>query len=120
MLIDIMLAIVVFVVYARGGHRPLGFALMAVIMTAATVRQALFTVARLGDPLMYCGLPRTVSGYASIGLVLSRFFFRDAGPPYVAAAVVVGGLADIAKSSSGTPTITWATPPSWACCPSRT
>jgi CDP-diacylglycerol--serine O-phosphatidyltransferase len=86
-------AIVVFVVYARGGHRSLGFALMAVIMTAATVRQALFTVARLGDPLMYCGLPRTVSGYASIGLVLSRFFFRDAGPPYAVAAVVVGALA---------------------------
>jgi phosphatidylserine synthase len=46
------------------------------IVTCATIRQALFSVAKLGDPLMYCGLPRTVSGYASMAFVLSRFFFR--------------------------------------------
>src|ERR1022692_2542607 len=68
--------IVVYAVYARGGHTTAGIVLLAVIVTCATVRQALFTVAKLGDPLMYCGLPRTVSGYASMTFVLSRFFFR--------------------------------------------
>ena len=41
---------------------------MSVIITCATVRQALFSVAKMGDPLMYCGLPRTVSGYGAHGL----------------------------------------------------
>lgn len=68
--------IVIYAVYARGGHTTAGIVLLAVIVTCATVRQALFTVAKLGDPLMYCGLPRTVSGYASMTFVLSRFFFR--------------------------------------------
>jgi phosphatidylserine synthase len=69
-------AIVVYAVYARGGHTTAGVALMAVIVTCATVRQALFSVAKLGDPLIYCGLPRTVSGYAAMSFVLSRLFFR--------------------------------------------
>ena len=36
---------------------------MALMITCATIRQALFSVAKMGDPLMYTGLPRTVSGY---------------------------------------------------------
>ncbi len=69
-------AFLIYVVYARAGHATAGFVLMAVVVSCATIRQALFTVARLGDPLMYCGLPRTVSGYAAMSFVLSRFFFR--------------------------------------------
>jgi len=69
-------AIVVYAIYARGGHSTAGVVLMGVIVTCATIRQALFSVAKLGDPLMYCGLPRTVSGYASMAFVLSRVFFR--------------------------------------------
>ena len=71
-------AIIVYAVYAAAGHRALGFFLMAVLITSGTVRHALFSVAKLNLPLMYCGLPRTISGYASMSFVLSRVFFRDA------------------------------------------
>ena len=68
-------AIIVYAVYARGGHAVAGVALMAVVITCATVRQALFSVAKMGDPLMYTGLPRTISGYGAMAYVLSWFFF---------------------------------------------
>jgi CDP-diacylglycerol---serine O-phosphatidyltransferase len=86
-------ALIVFAVYARGGHRVLGFVLLSVVIACATVRQALFTVAKMGDPLMYCGLPRTVSGYASMAFVLSRFFFRGDAASYAIGAVLVSALA---------------------------
>ena len=90
-------AIIVYVVYARWGHKSVGFVLMSVIMACATIRQAVFSVARLGDPLMYCGLPRTVSGYASMALVLSHTFAgavaNPGGPHYVVGAIVIAALA---------------------------
>src|SRR5262249_51392007 len=79
--------IIVFEVYATNGHRVAGFLLMGVIVTCATVRQALFTVARIGNPLIWCGLPRTVSGFACMSLVLAHTF-RQAG----AAAFPVGDV----------------------------
>ena len=86
-------AIIVFAVYARWGHHTVGFALMSIIMVCATIRQALFSVARLGDPLMYCGLPRTVSGYASMALVLSHTFAGRGDPHVVVGAIVIAALA---------------------------
>jgi phosphatidylserine synthase len=86
-------AMIVYAVYAHGGHRVVGVVLLSVMITCATVRQALFTVAKMGDPLMYCGLPRTVSGYASMAFVLSRFFFRQDAFSFGAGAVLVTGLA---------------------------
>jgi phosphatidylserine synthase len=93
-------AIIVFVVYSSGGHKTLGFVLMAIIMGCATIRQAIFSVARMGDPLMYCGLPRTVSGYAAMALVLSHTFRAVGGPllgvgAFVIAAFAVMGLLPI-------------------------
>jgi len=85
-------ALIVYEVYRAGGHGPLGLFLLAVIVTCATVRQALFTVAKMGDPLMYCGLPRTVSGFASMALVLSRFVF-SAGGAFVWGAVLITAFA---------------------------
>jgi len=79
--------IIVFDVYARLGHRTAGFLLMGALIACATVRQALFTVARIGNPLIWCGLPRTVSGFACMALVLSHTF-RAAG----AAALPVGDV----------------------------
>ena len=67
-------AIIVYAVYAGAGHRALGVILLSVVVACATIRQAMFTVATLGDPLMYCGLPRTVSGYVAMSFVLSRWF----------------------------------------------
>jgi phosphatidylserine synthase len=85
-------AILVYAVYARGGHPTAGVALLAVIVTCATVRQALFSVAKLGDPLVYCGLPRTVSGYAAMAFVLSRLFFRGE-PGFLAGDLLISTLA---------------------------
>lgn len=80
-------AVIVFGVYAQLGHATVGAILMGIVIVFGTIRQALFAVARIGDPLMYCGLPRTVSGYACMALVLSHTFMT-AGPP----ALVVGAL----------------------------
>jgi CDP-diacylglycerol--serine O-phosphatidyltransferase len=86
-------AIIVDAVYKQGGHETAGFVLMALIVTCATVRQALFSVAKMGDPLMYTGLPRTVSGYGAMAYVLSTFFF-GANP----ARYLVGGIVIVAFS----------------------
>jgi phosphatidylserine synthase len=81
--------VIVFVVYAQGGHRAIGFALMAIVIACATVRQALFTVAKMGDPLMYCGLPRTVSGYASMAFVLSHLFVWWGPGAFTTGAIII-------------------------------
>jgi phosphatidylserine synthase len=86
-------AVLVYGVYAHGGHGAGGVALMSIIVACATIRQALFSVAKMGDPLMYCGLPRTVSGYASASLVLSRLFFGANPHPYATGAVIIPALA---------------------------
>lgn len=69
--------IIVMAVYRQAGHPIAGFLLMSALIACGTIRHALFTVATLENPLMYCGLPRTVSGFAAVSFVLSRFFFRD-------------------------------------------
>jgi CDP-diacylglycerol--serine O-phosphatidyltransferase len=86
-------AIIVHGVYARGGHPTAGIVLMAIIIACATVRQALFSVAKLGDPLMYCGLPRTVSGYAAMAFVLSPLFFRGDAAGFLTGEVLIPVLA---------------------------
>jgi CDP-diacylglycerol--serine O-phosphatidyltransferase len=85
-------SIIVFAVYAQHGHRTAGVILMAVIVIFATIRQALFTVARLGDPLTYCGLPRTVSGYACMSFVLSHGFATAGSPAFIAGDVLIPAL----------------------------
>ncbi|HVV17671.1 MAG TPA: CDP-alcohol phosphatidyltransferase family protein [Polyangia bacterium] len=86
-------AVLVYAVYAQGGHRAGGIALMSLIVTCATIRQALFSVAKLGDPLMYCGLPRTVSGYGAAAFVLSRLFFQLNPARYATGAVIITAFA---------------------------
>jgi CDP-diacylglycerol--serine O-phosphatidyltransferase len=82
-------AAIVYVAYARGGHATAGVVLMALIVACATIRQALFSVAKMGDPLMYCGLPRTVSGYGAMAYVLSHIFFTLNPARYAVGAVVI-------------------------------
>lgn len=86
-------AVLVYAVYAAGGHRVAGILLMSVIVTCATIRQALFSVAKLGDPLMYCGLPRTVSGYGAAAYVLSHLFFALNPFRYAAGEVLITAFA---------------------------
>ena len=89
----ILPAIIVYAVYARGGHAVTGIVLMAVVITCATVRQALFSVAKMGDPLMYTGLPRTVSGYCAMAYVLSSFFFGMNPVGYTLGGFIIPALA---------------------------
>jgi CDP-diacylglycerol--serine O-phosphatidyltransferase len=86
-------ALIVYAVYARAGQTVNGVALMALIITCATVRQALFSTAKMGDPLMYTGLPRTVSGYASMAYVLSSFFFARNPVAYTLGGFIIPALA---------------------------
>lgn len=85
--------IIVFAIYAQRGHGGLGFALMAVLMACGSIRHALFSVAKLNNPLTYCGLPRTVSGFASMSFVLSRWFFQPSALGIGLGAVVISSLA---------------------------
>src|SRR3954471_16248579 len=86
-------AVIVYAVYARGGHVAAGVALMALVITCATLRQALFSVAKMGDPLMYTGLPRTISGYGAMAYVLSSFFFGMNPARYAVGALVIVAMA---------------------------
>lgn len=86
-------AVIVFGVYAQQGHPTAGALLMATIIIFGTIRQALFSVARIGDPLFYCGLPRTVSGYACMSMVLSQTFLTGGETASIAGGIVIVGLA---------------------------
>ena len=86
-------ALIVYAVYARAGQTVNGVVLMALLITCATVRQALFSVAKMGDPLMYTGLPRTVSGYAAMAYVLSSFFFGMNPVGYTLGGFIIPALA---------------------------
>jgi phosphatidylserine synthase len=89
----IMPAVVVYAVYARGGQTLVGIVLMALVIACATVRQALFSVAKMGNPLIYTGLPRTISGYGAMAYVLSSFFFGMNPARYEVGAFVIPALA---------------------------
>lgn len=86
-------ALIVYAVYARAGQTVTGVVLMALLITCATVRQALFSTAKMGDPLMYTGLPRTVSGYAAMAYVLSSFFFEKNPVGYTLGGFLIPALA---------------------------
>ena len=86
-------AVIVYAAYARGGHATAGVVLMALVVACGTIRQALFSVAKMGDPLMYCGLPRTVSGYGAMAYVLSHLFFALNPARYAVGAVVITAFA---------------------------
>jgi CDP-diacylglycerol--serine O-phosphatidyltransferase len=86
-------AIIVFEVYREGGHLTMGFVLMTAVIAFGTIRHALFSVARIDEPLMYCGLPRTVSGYAAMSFVLSHYPFRANPWGYAIGAVLIPALA---------------------------
>jgi len=86
-------ALIVYAVYARAGQTVNGIVLMALLIACATIRQALFSVAKMGDPLMYTGLPRTVSGYGAMAYVLSSFFFERNPIGYTLGGFIIAALA---------------------------
>jgi CDP-diacylglycerol---serine O-phosphatidyltransferase len=85
--------LIVFEVYSEGGHRVLGLVILSIVITCATTRQALFTAVKMGEALTYCGLPRTVSGFASMSFVLSGLFFGGDHPAFIPGAVLISSFA---------------------------
>ena len=67
-------AVIIFAAYRAGGHPVLGLWLMAALITTASIRQARFNVAKFDFPLTYCGLPRTISGFAALSLPNTAMF----------------------------------------------
>jgi phosphatidylserine synthase len=84
-------ALVFFEVYEHAGHGALGLVAVGALIGGATVRHARFAAARFEYPLCWCGLPRTVSGFAALSFALSTFLGGgDAG--YLVGFLIVVGL----------------------------
>jgi phosphatidylserine synthase len=69
-------ALVLYTVYDRANHGWLGLACVAVLISAATIRHARLAVDRFSYPC-WCGLPRTIAGFAALSFPLSTWFFND-------------------------------------------
>lgn len=83
--------VVIYQVYDQAGHADLGLVTLAVLVVAATIRHARLAAARFDFPLCWCGLPRTISGFAALSLPLSSTFART-DHAYVLGAVVIAVL----------------------------
>ena len=90
--------LVFFSVYERAGHGVLGLIGLGALITGATLRHARFAAARFDYPLCWCGLPRTVSGFAAMSFPLSSFFAHGGSAvyPFGAAVVVVLSALNVA------------------------
>jgi len=81
--------IVLYTVYERGGHAAMGLVALAALIVGATIRHARFAAARFHFSLCWCGLPRTISGFAALSFPLSTLFHRIAFGYAVGLVVVV-------------------------------
>jgi phosphatidylserine synthase len=68
-------SLILYVVYQDGGHAWLGLCVVGALVGAATIRHARFAVERFAFPLCWCGLPRTIAGFAAMSFPLSTVFF---------------------------------------------
>lgn len=82
-------ALVFFEVYDRAHHATLGLVAAGALIAGATVRHARFAAARFDYPLCWCGVPRTISGFAALSFALSTFVGHGAGAYQVGFAIVV-------------------------------
>lgn len=64
--------LIIYSVYSDAGYDKLGIAALGILVGSATVRHARLAAARFDFPLCWCGLPRTISGFAAMSLPLSR------------------------------------------------
>ena len=85
-------ALVLYQVYDDGGHAWLGLFLVGALVGAATIRHARMAVARFDFPLCWCGLPRTVAGFAALSFPLSHEFFIKNPDRYWTGFIVVVAL----------------------------
>lgn len=64
--------LIIYNVYSNAGHGWLGLSAMGILVGSATLRHARLAAARFDFPLCWCGLPRTVSGFAAMAVPLSH------------------------------------------------
>ena len=69
-------ALIFYRAYDRGHHGWLGLAGAGALIAAATIRHARLSVERFNFPC-WCGLPRTIAGFAALSFPLSHLFFAD-------------------------------------------
>jgi CDP-diacylglycerol--serine O-phosphatidyltransferase len=67
-------ALIVASVYSDSGSEALGITACGVLVGAATIRHARLSAAKFDYPICWCGLPRTISGFGAMALVLSETF----------------------------------------------
>lgn len=82
-------AVVVFAAYRAQGHVAAGVALMALLITTASLRQARFNVDRFVFPLAYCGLPRTISGIVALACPNAVLVGKTGAGPVVGAVILI-------------------------------
>jgi phosphatidylserine synthase len=82
--------LVFYSVYQRSGHTAFGLVALGALIAGATIRHARFAAATFDYPLAWCGLPRTVSGFAALSYPLSTFVTLGRGCYLFGCAVVVG------------------------------
>jgi phosphatidylserine synthase len=85
-------AVVVMEAYRQQGQPAVGFVLMALLMSTASIRQARFNVDRFDFPLAYCGLPRTVSGFMAISCA-NATMLKSSGVGDVVGIVILATIA---------------------------
>ncbi len=83
--------LVMYAAYQHGGHAALGTASLAILVVMATIRHARFAAVRFHYPPCWCGLPRTISGFAALSFPLSTVF-RQSTASYVEGFVLVATL----------------------------
>ena len=66
-------SIILYTVYQNAGHELIGLVGLGVLIGTATIRHARLAAERFDFPLCWCGLPRTISGFAAMSLVLSEW-----------------------------------------------
>jgi phosphatidylserine synthase len=66
--------LIILQVYRTAGHETEGLVAMGVLIGMATIRHARLATSRFDFPLCWCGLPRTISGFAAMTLPLSTLF----------------------------------------------
>jgi phosphatidylserine synthase len=68
--------LIVYTIYDDAGHDQLGIAAFGILVGMATLRHARLAAERFDYPLCWCGLPRTISGFAAMAMPLSETFQR--------------------------------------------
>ena len=66
-------SIILYTMYRDAGHELLGLVGLGILVGTATIRHARLAAEKFDFPLCWCGLPRTISGFAAMSLVLSEW-----------------------------------------------